>query len=144
MPMDEHFRKLERMYEAAPINRLYEPSLEVARGRALLTMAARPEHFHAAGALHGSVCFKALDDAAFFAAASLIEDVFVVTASFHVHFLRPVTGGLLRAEGRVVSAARNLIVAESRVEDGSGREVARGSGSFVRSRTRLSDIETYR
>jgi acyl-coenzyme A thioesterase PaaI-like protein len=37
-------------------------------------------HHHSIHAVHGSVYFKALDDAAFFAVNSLVEDVFVLTA----------------------------------------------------------------
>jgi acyl-coenzyme A thioesterase PaaI-like protein len=62
----------------------------------------RPEFFHAAHAVHGSVYFKALDDAAFFAVNSLVTDVFVLTASYNLYLTRPVTEGALRAVGRVV------------------------------------------
>ena len=37
---------------------------------------------HAAGAVHGSYYFKVLDDACYFAANSLVSDVFVLTVSF--------------------------------------------------------------
>ena len=139
-----HYRKLESMYHSAPLNRFYSPKLEVFRGKAVITQKVRDEHFHAAQSLHGSVYFKMLDDAAFFAVNSLVEDVFVLTASFNIHLLRPVTGGTLRAEGEVVSASRNLFVAESVLQDDEGRNVARGSGSFMRSRLRLIDVESYR
>lgn len=142
--MQEHYRKLERMYHSAPINRIYEPRLEISEGRAVLTMAVRPEHFHAGGSLHGSVYFKALDDAAYFAVNSLVQDHFVVTASFNLYLLRPVIGGTLRAEGNVVSATRTLYLAESVLALDDGTVVARGSGSFMRSRLRLEEVAAYR
>lgn len=140
---EQHRRKLEAMYAAAPVNAMYGPRLEVREGEATLLMEVRPEHFHAAGALHGSVYFKALDDAAFFAVNSLVEDVFVLTTSFTVYLLRPVTEGTLRAEGRVVNATRSLFVAESELFAGD-RLVAKGSGTFMRSRTRLDEVPGYR
>jgi hypothetical protein len=43
------------MYLAAPINDYFRPSIELAPGRARITMPVRRSSFHAAGALHGSV-----------------------------------------------------------------------------------------
>jgi uncharacterized protein (TIGR00369 family) len=101
----------------------------------------RPELFHAAGAIHGSIYFKALDDSAFFAVNSLVEEFFVLTASFTVYLLRPVSQGELCARGRVIHRSSRLFVAESEATDAAGRLVARGSGTFMRSRTPLtSDI----
>ena len=39
--MSEHFRKLENMYHAAPVNTHYKPRLEVSRGRAEIIMSMR-------------------------------------------------------------------------------------------------------
>lgn len=138
MDPEEHFRKLERMYAAAPINRYYMPELRVSQAKAELTIPIKPDFFHAGGAVHGSVYFKALDDSAFFAANSLVFDVFVLTASFNVYFTRPASEGDLRATGSVVHRSRNLIVADSVVLDAQGRQVARGSGSFMRSQIALT------
>jgi uncharacterized protein (TIGR00369 family) len=135
---DEHFRKLERMYASAPINHWYKPVLHVAEGVAKLTMPVKPEFFHAASAIHGSVFFKALDDSAFFAANSLVTDVFVLTVSFNLHIVRPVSGGELRASGIVVHRSRSLIVADAEVHDSEGRQVARGTGTFMPSKVALS------
>jgi uncharacterized protein (TIGR00369 family) len=78
-----------------------------------------------------------LDDAAFFAANSLVDDVFLLTASFHIHMTRPVGQGEMRAIGKVVHQTRNNFVAESKMFDEEGRLLACGSGSFVRSKIRL-------
>lgn len=50
-------------------------------------MPVKPSSFHAAGALHGSVLFKALDDAAIFAVYSVEPEVLVVTTSFTTYLL---------------------------------------------------------
>jgi uncharacterized protein (TIGR00369 family) len=143
MDPEEHYRRLERVYAAAPINRYYEPSLRVREGHAELTIPIKADFFHAAGAVHGSVYFKALDDSAFFAANSLVFDVFVLTASFNVYFTRPISEGELRATGAVVHRSRNLIVADSVALDSKGRQVARGSGTFMRSQIELSGLVGY-
>jgi len=137
-PDEEHFRKLERMYDGAPINRLYTPTIKVTHSTAELYVPVKPEFFHAAHALHGSVYFKAVDDAAFFAVSSLVTDVFVLTSSFTVYLTRPVTEGILHAVGRVVHRSRTLFLAEAELHDSQQRQVARGSGSFMRSAIALS------
>jgi uncharacterized protein (TIGR00369 family) len=132
------------MYLGAPVNRIFRPDIAIAPGAAVVTAGATPALHHAAGGLHGSVFFKMLDDAAFFAAASQVEDVFVVTASFHVTLLRPITTGAVRSVGRVVRAGAALVVAEAILLDPAGREAARGIGDFARSRTALADVPGYR
>jgi len=72
----EHYRKLEHMYASAPCNKYYAPTLQVGDGYAELIISVRSDFFHSAGAVHGAVYFKALDDAAFFAVSSLVDDVF--------------------------------------------------------------------
>ena len=138
MTPEEHYRRLERAYAAAPTNRYYEPVLRVSEGKAEVTIPVRADFFHAAGAVHGSVYFKSLDDSAFFAANSLVFDVFVLTASFNVWFTRPVSEGELRATGTVVHRSSNLIVADAVVLDSRDRPIARGTGSFMRSRIPLT------
>lgn len=140
--MSEHYRKLERMYLAAPVNELYLPSIAISKGRATVEFEVREQFFHAAQALHGSVYFKALDDSAFFAAASVVPDRFVVTVSFTIYLTRPVAGGGLRAEGQVTSQTTNLLVAESVLYNGD-REVARGSGTFMPSKAALTTALGY-
>jgi len=60
MTGDDHFRKLERMYLSAPINEYYKPVLSISDGQSQLVIPVRPCFFHVAGAVHGSVYFKAL------------------------------------------------------------------------------------
>lgn len=143
MPNAEHYRKLEALYRSAPINAFYEPAIEVSEGAARIEITARSAFWHAAHAVHGSVYFKALDDAAFFAANSLIDDAFVLTVSFHVHFLRPLTTGLMTATGRVLMSSRRLMVAEATLVDDDGRDIGRGSGTFARSRIALTSDVGY-
>src|ERR1700712_5049933 len=99
------------------MNDFFRPTLHVSEGTTEITMTVRPEFFHAAHAVHGSVYFKALDDAAFFAVSSIVADVFVLTASFNIYLTRPVTDGVLLATGRVVHRSRSLFLAEAELRD---------------------------
>ena len=138
MPNEEHYRKLERMYASAPINDFFQPVMRVSEGQAVVTTQVRRDFFHAANAVHGALYFKMLDDAAFFAVNSLVPDVFVLTVSLNAYLTRPVADGELQAVGRVVHRSRRLYVAESQLTDSAGREIARGSGTFVPSDIPLS------
>jgi uncharacterized protein (TIGR00369 family) len=143
MPSEQHFRRLERMYLSAPINDYYDPQLTVEEGKARLQFDVRPEFFHAANAVHGSVYFKALDDAAYFAVNSLVEDVFVLTVTFNIELLRPVSSGTLTAEGRVLHASPRLYCAESELRDGKGRLLGLGRGTFLPSTIALTPEVGY-
>lgn len=77
-----HFRALESLYAHAPINRLFESTLEVpGPGLARIRFMVDERHYHAAGAAHGTSYFKMLDDAAFYAANSLVTDRFLLTTA---------------------------------------------------------------
>jgi uncharacterized protein (TIGR00369 family) len=113
----EHCRRLERLYAAAPVTQWYGARLRIDHGYAEVRLTARPEFHHAARAVHGSVYFRALDDAAFFAANSRVLDVLVLTVSSTIHFLRPVATGELTAIGRVVQAGARLTFDEAHLFD---------------------------
>ncbi|MFH0943640.1 MAG: PaaI family thioesterase [Planctomycetota bacterium] len=142
-PKDPHFAALESMYRAAPINAFYRPTIDVSESETTLEIEVSEKLFHAAGAVHGSVVFKMLDDAAFFAANSREKRVFVLTTSFTTYLIRPISSGTLRAVGRLVSRTRTQFIAEAIAYDSRGREVGRGTGMFVRGRTLLREVPGY-
>lgn len=139
-----HFRALERLYAAAPINRLFDSRLAISGpGTASISFEVTHAHLHAAGAAHGTAYFKMLDDAAFYAANSLVTDRFLLTTQFSLLFTRPLKEGPVTAEGRWVSGQRRVFVAEARLIDAHGQEAARGTGTFMRSRIALAGLEGY-
>ena len=140
-----HYRALERLYDSAPINRLFASRLAVTdEGAAQITFDVTEEVFHAAGAAHGTIYFKMLDDAAFYAANTLATDRFLLTTSFNLHFTKPVKLGRVTATGKWVSGRKRVFVAESRLVDDEGDEIGRGTGTFMRSRISLSGLPGYR
>lgn len=144
MEAEEHYRRLERLYHAANIQQLHSGShLTVSHGRAELTLPVDPAFFHGAQALHGAVYFKLLDDAAYFAVASVVQDLFILTASFQLNLLRPVSQGSLRAVGTLRSRGSTLLVAEATLYNDKGKEVAFGTGQFMRSSQRWGELPGY-
>ena len=139
-----HFRALENLYRSAPINRLFRSELTIPEaGHSVIEFDADEEQFHAAGAVHGTVYFKMLDDAAFYAANSLVSDRFLLTTAFNLLFTRPIGPGRIRAEGRWISGKRRVFVAEASLIDMDGEEVGRGTGTFMRSQFALSSLPGY-
>ncbi|MEO6040725.1 MAG: PaaI family thioesterase [Croceibacterium sp.] len=140
-----HFRALESLYASAPVNRLFTSRLTIpAAGRSAIEFEIGDHLHHAAGAAHGTVYFKMLDDAAFYAANSLVTDRFLLTTAFNLHFTKPVRRGPVRAEGRWISGRRRVFIAEARLIDAEGDEIGRGTGTFLRSHIALSGLAGYK
>jgi uncharacterized protein (TIGR00369 family) len=141
---EAHFRALEALYASAPINQLFQSQLALCgAGEARIGFDVTPATFHAAGAAHGTLYFKMLDDAAFYAANSLVSDRFLLTTAFNLHFTKPLREGRAVAEGRWISGKRRVFVAEARIVDSSGEECARGTGTFMRSHIALAGLPGY-
>ena len=142
---EAHFRALEALYASAPINELFQSRLHLTGGGASrIEFNVEQSAFHAAGAAHGTLYFKMLDDASFYAANSLVSDRFLLTTAFNLHFTKPMREGAAIAEGRWISGKRRVFVAEARIVDSSGEECARGTGTFLRSHIALAGLPGYR
>ncbi len=140
-----HFRALERLYRSAPVNGLFESDIEIPEpGLARIRFEVSEAHFHAAGAAHGTLYFKMMDDAAFYACNSLVSDRFLLTTAFNLVFTRPIKSGPVVAEGRWISGRRRVFVGEARLIMADGEEAVRGTGTFMRSHIALSGLEGYR
>ena len=142
---EAHLRALEALYAAAPINAMFESRIDLPEaGRSRIRFTVDQQSFHAAGAAHGTLYFKMLDDAAFYAANGLVSDRFLLTTAFNLHFTKPMKHGEALAEGRWISGKRRVFVAEARMVDSTGEECARGTGTFLRSHIALSNLAGYR
>ena len=135
-----HFRKLERMYLSTNVNQQFYQTTKVTigEGTATIDLTIEEKYFHALGAIHGSVYFKLLDDAAFFAVNSLIDDVFALTTSFNLNLIRPANRGQLIAIGNIRYQSKNIFTAESKIINEVGKEIAFGTGNFAKSKVPLS------
>ena len=142
----EHFRKLERMYLQANINTfIYDTTtIKISNKQAEIGLTISEKYFHALGAIHGSVYFKLLDDAAFFAVSSVVEDVFILTTSFNLNIIRPANKGLIKAIGEIRFQSENLFVAQSKLVNEEGKEKAFGTGNFAKRKIALSEQIGYK
>ena len=138
-----HLAALAAAYHAAPVTQWMGTTIEIRDGEAEVRLPVRSELMHGARAVHGSLYFRLLDDAAFFAANSRVPEHFVLTLTFDVAFYLPVTAGEMVAIGRVKHASGRIIHAEAELTDGAGTVYASGRGTFVRSGIALAGIPGY-
>jgi len=143
MSNEEYYRKLENNYAAAPINAFYNPVMRVSEGTSEIEIDVTDKLFHAGGAVHGSVYFKMLDDAAFFAIHSYRQDAYYLTTSFTTYIIRPVSSGKLKAIGKVINKSKSQCIAEAILYDSNGNEVGRGNGVFTLSKIKTSNPMEY-
>jgi uncharacterized protein (TIGR00369 family) len=143
---ETHFRKLENMYLATKIKLELYPStqIEISEAASEISIEVDDRYFHALDAMHGSVYFRMLDDAAFFAVNSLIEDVFVLTTSFNITLTRPVSSGKITSKGLVRFRSKYLYTAEATLYNEEGKEVAFGTGNFALSKVALTKEIGYK
>ena len=106
---------------------------EVQDGRVVLRVEIQAQHLNADGIVHGGVLPAIADGAMGNALRTIVgEGAQVFTAEVNLQYLRPVTGGTLLADGRVVQSGRRLSFGEVEIRDeASGRVHARATGVFV-------------
>src|SRR3546814_20265833 len=96
-----HHRALESLYRHAPINALFESTIEIVEdGFARIRFVVDDRVHHAAAAAHGTLYFKMMDYADFYACNSLVTARFLLTTAFNPNFTRPPPGGEVIAESR--------------------------------------------
>ena len=135
-----HYTRLEKMYLNANINTkmFTSTTAKISDSKAEIGITISDKHFHALGAIHGSVYFKLLDDAAYFAVSSIVKDYFVLTTSFNLNMIKPANKGKLTAIGEVKFESKNLFIAKSKILNYKGEEIAFGIGNFSKSKIPLS------
>lgn len=144
MNQSTHYSKLANLYHNHPLNNFYKAEIDISNESAEVTLLLRPEFHHAASAVHGSVYWKLLDDSAFFAVNSKVEDVFVLTANFTIYLTKPVARGTLIAKGKFVHATRSQFIGESILYSDQEEEIARGNGVYIRSKLPLTPEMGYK
>lgn len=97
-------------------------------GLARVSMSVTPALHNPAGTLHGGVYCDLADMAmgiAFF--TSLSDGEAMTTLELKINFLRPISGGLITAEARVINRSKSTGLVECDVRDTQNRLLARAS-----------------
>jgi uncharacterized protein (TIGR00369 family) len=131
------------MYLAAPCNKYYAPGIRVSDGEAEVVIPIKKKFLDAAGSVHGSVCHRAMNDAALFAVSSVVPKELVLSTGFDIQLNRTISEGELIARGRVIGMSEEHCLAEAVLVNDEGEELGRGGGAFVKTETPLSPDMGY-
>jgi uncharacterized protein (TIGR00369 family) len=131
------------MYLAASCNEYYEPGIKISEGEAEVVIPVQDKFLDAAGFVHGSVFHQAMNDAAQFAANSVVPKELMLSTGFNIQFTGTIAEGELIARGRVIGSSEDHCLAEAVVLDSEGEELGRGTGTFVKTEIRLSPEMGY-
>lgn len=136
-----HFELLKEIYLKAPLHVFYDTlEITISKKKCSISLEVDSKYFHGGGAVHGSVYFKLLDDAAYFAVQSEILDKFMLTKTFEIQFLRPISTGKMIAKGEVTQITETIFHAEAKLYNGEEKLIGKGSGEFVKGRVFLEKL----
>jgi acyl-CoA thioesterase len=107
-------------------------------GRCRMELEATETHWSTAQRAHGGVLFSMLDTALGRAVITVLpEGQGCATLECKINFFRPVVRGRIVAEASVVTRTRRTAYAEGAITDAEGRLIARATGTFFITETRL-------
>lgn len=135
----ELFKDLKK-YEAALRSRANEAGatallglslLSLEKGHVVFSMRVRPRHKQIHGVVHGGVLATVADTVAAIAAYTTVpRETQIATVELKINFLEAVSGGKIKAEGRVLRTGRNFIVTECEIFNEKGALVAKALLTF--------------
>jgi len=131
-PLKADFRTRAKTNDVAVARLIGFEAKEIADGRAVVTLAAGPQHANPMGTLHGGILCDIADAAMGMAFASTLaaEETFT-TVELKINFFRPVWEANLKAEGRVVRRGRTIGYVECEVTDEGGQLIAKASSTCM-------------
>jgi uncharacterized protein (TIGR00369 family) len=129
----DYVERLQRSVESAAYPQLLGFTLaEIELDRCRIDLSVRPSHFQPFGIIHGGVIATLIDTATFWAGfLRLPEDAGLVNVDLKLNYLKAVTGGELRAEGRCLRPGRQISYTEASVRDANGDLVAHGTSTLM-------------
>ncbi len=132
IPVESDFRTRAKTNDVAVARLIGFEAKEIADGRAVVTLAAGPQHANPMGTLHGGILCDIADAAMGMAFAStLAAGESFTTVELKINFFRPVWDARLRAEGKVVRRGRTLGYIECEISDERGQLIAKAASTCL-------------
>jgi uncharacterized protein (TIGR00369 family) len=128
----EDLSLLEFMKARVPYWGLLELELkEVASGSSVFECPVRDSHMQN-GVVHGGVLASIADSACAVAGISLVfPSSYATTINLQLSYLKPVSQGILRAEGKCLRAGKSLLFSEARVFNSAGELICTASSQLM-------------
>ena len=132
IPVQPDFRQRAKTNDV-PVARLIGfEAKEIADGKAIVVLAAGPQHANPMGTLHGGILCDIADAAMGIAFAStLAADETFTTVELKINFFRPVWTAQLRAEGAVAQRGRTVGYVECTISDEENRLIAKAASTCM-------------
>jgi uncharacterized protein (TIGR00369 family) len=132
IPMKPDFRTRAKTNDV-PVARLIGfEAKEIGDGRAVVTLAAGPQHANPMGTLHGGILCDIADAAMGMAFAStLAPDESFTTVELKINFFRPVWEAALKAESKVLRRGRSLGYVECEISNERGQLIAKAASTCL-------------
>ena len=137
---NNHLKNLIKMYSIAPINKFYKPKMSLSLGSSTIEMKIKRKFFHTGQSVHGSVYFKMLDDAAYFASQTHEKEFFLYTVNFEVNFIKTVSKEVIISKGKLLKKSSNKLISKAILYGCNGEEIGYGKGIFVKSNILLKSL----
>ena len=132
IPLQPDFRQRAKTNDVAVARLIGFEMKEFADGKAIVVLAAGPQHANPMGTLHGGILCDIADAAMGMAFAStLAVDETFTTVELKINFFRPVWTAQLRAEGAVVQRGRRVGYVECTISDEENRLIAKAASTCI-------------
>jgi uncharacterized protein (TIGR00369 family) len=128
----EYMAVAKRTLKENPATNLLGFEIEsVGEGYAVLAMNVETRHRQVHGVVHGGLLAALADTASAIAVYTTVpHGPAIATVELKINYLEAVAAGRVRAEGRVLRAGRNFVVAECEVFDQAGKLAAKALLTF--------------
>lgn len=132
-PNPAYLQALQDSVRTAPYPQLVGMTLAaIDFDRCRIEMDLGERHLQPFGIVHGGVLATLIDTATFWAGfLRLPDDAGLVNVDLKLNYLKAVTRGQLRAEGRCLRAGRQISYTEASVYDEAGELVAHGTSTLM-------------
>jgi uncharacterized protein (TIGR00369 family) len=127
-------RRIQKALTTVPFARLIGIELEdINSGTATLAVNVRRELMQNQGVVHGGAIASLIDTATAFAIISLLAPKEkVTTVDLAISYLRPATGGRLKAVAKVVRTGRRLFFVSADVFDKEGTLITTALSTYIK------------
>jgi len=131
MNMRKKSEKIKRSFYAPVAGFIGMKLVTIGRGRAVVTLKAKPHHENTVGTVHGGILCDLADAAMGYAFESSIpRERHGVTVEFKINFLHPAyAGDALHARALVVAHGRSLYYLECEIKNSKKVLIAKSSGT---------------